>query len=95
MRRMRSPCCALTASGPRRRAAEERGELAPSHSITLVGLCEQRERHGEAKSLGGLEVDHQQELGRLQLESDCRLFSSTRDLSAKRRTPDIARFESP
>jgi hypothetical protein len=31
----------------------------------LVGAREQRRRHGEAESLGGLEVDHQLECGRL------------------------------
>ena len=34
MRRTRSACCARAASGHARRAAEQRDELAPSHSIT-------------------------------------------------------------
>ena len=34
MRRMRSLCCARAASGHARRAAEQRDELAPPHSIT-------------------------------------------------------------
>jgi hypothetical protein len=31
----------------------------------LIGLCEQRGRHGKAERLGGLEIYHQLELGRL------------------------------
>ena len=34
MRRIRSACCARAASGHGRRAAEQRDELAPLHSIT-------------------------------------------------------------
>ena len=49
----------------RRRAAEQRDELAPLHSITSSARGEQRRRHGEAEHPGGLGVDDQLELGRL------------------------------
>jgi len=47
-------------------AAKKVNELSPLHSITLVGAGEQRGRDRKAERLGGLEVEHQLELGGLQ-----------------------------
>ena len=45
-------CCARAAKRPRRRrAAQQRDELAPSHSITSSARGEQGRRHGKAESL--------------------------------------------
>ena len=62
------PCRLLRARGQRprrRRAAEQRDELAPFHSITSSALASSVAGIVEAERLGGLEVDHQFELGRL------------------------------
>ena len=48
----------------RRRTAEQRDELAPVHSITSSARASSDGGHGEAECLGGLEVDHQLEIGR-------------------------------
>ena len=48
----------------RRRAAEQRDELAALHSITSSARASSGRRHVEAERLGGLEVDHQLVLGR-------------------------------
>ena len=49
----------------RRRAAEQRDELAPLHSITSSARASSDGGMVEAERLGGLEVDDQLELGRL------------------------------
>ena len=48
----------------RRRAAEQRDELAPLHSITSSARASSVGGTVEAERLGGLEVDHQLVLGR-------------------------------
>ena len=59
-------CCARAASGQRRRAAEQRDELAPTdHSITSSARASSVGGTVEAESLGGLEVDDQLVLGSL------------------------------
>ncbi len=65
------------------------GELAPRiyrrncmARDHLVGLGEQRGRHGEAKRLGGLAVDDQFELGRL-LDGEVGGLSALTILSTK------------
>ena len=57
-------CCARAASGHDRRAAEQRDELAPPHSITSSARASSVGGTVEAERLGGLEVDHQLVLGR-------------------------------
>ena len=48
----------------RRRAAEQRDELAPLSFDHLVGAGEQRRRHVDAQRLGRLQIDHHLVLGR-------------------------------
>ena len=48
----------------RRRAAEQRDELAPPSFDHLVGELLKMQRHVEAERLCGLDVDNQLELGR-------------------------------
>ncbi len=50
---------------PRRRAAEQRDELAPLHSITLSARATSPAGTSMADRLGGLEIDDQFEIGRL------------------------------
>ena len=59
-------CCARAAYWPRRRrAADQRYELAPSHSITSSASNCDRVGHLEAKRPGRLQVDHKLEFGGL------------------------------
>ena len=48
---------------PRRRAADERDELAPPHSITSSARAT-KVGHVEAERLGGLQIDHELVPGR-------------------------------
>ena len=67
-RGIRSPASPAAARAPRaascRRAAEQRDELAPPHSITSSARASSVGGTVEAERLGGLEVDHQLVLGR-------------------------------
>ncbi len=65
MRRTRSGCCARAASGHDSRAAEQRDELAPLHSITSSARASSDGGTVEAEHPGGLGVDDQLELARL------------------------------
>ena len=70
-----------------RRAAEQCDELAPPHSITSSAIVSSVVGHLEAEGFGGLEVEHELELRRLQhrqigrlgaLENAARLTRSPR-----------------
>ena len=67
-----------------RRAAEQRDELAPLHSITSSARASSDGRHVEAERLRGLEVDGHFELGR-------RLHRQVGGLGAAQDAVDIGR----
>ena len=58
-------CCARAANGQRRRAAEQRDELAALHSITSSARPSSGSGMVEAERLGGLEVDDHLNFGGL------------------------------
>ena len=66
MRRTRSVCCARAASGHAAAAPPSSVmNSRRSHSITSSARASSVGGHVEAEHLGGLEVDHQLEFGRL------------------------------
>ena len=66
MRRIRSALLRARRERPRRRrAAEQRDELAPSHSITSSARARSVGGIVEAERLGGREIDHELEFCRL------------------------------
>ena len=66
MRRIRSPCCARAASGHAAAAPPSSVmNSRRSHSITSSARASSVGGTVEAERLGGLEVDHELELGRL------------------------------
>src|SRR3954451_4672187 len=69
------PFAAATAKGFRPKAG-----ISPALFDHLVGAHQHRLRHGEAERRGGLEIDHQIELGRL-LDRQVSRLGALEDLS--------------
>ena len=84
-------CCALRRERPRRRrAAEQRDELAPPHhSITSSARASSVGGTVEAERLGGLEVDHQFELGRRLHRQVGRLLALENAIDVAGRAPEL------
>ena len=67
--------------GPNVRSASGSGPFSAGCQIELldclIGTAKERERHGEAECLGGLEIDRQLDLCRLDHRQVCRLLPFT------------------
>src|SRR5947209_5431933 len=64
-RRRTAPAGAFPARRKTSPAISELSRRSPTSLYDLVGAGEDRGRHGQAERLGGLEIDHQLENGRL------------------------------
>jgi hypothetical protein len=71
---------------PGRRARDQSDHFAPPSFDDLVGAGEDRLRHSEAEGLGGLQIDHQLERGRLLYGQIGRLLA-LQDLFRRKRRP--------